>query len=691
MSPCTAKFQYGEPIGKETLRLVRILDCKKTGTERISLLLEEHPLVDLPRYHALSYTWGPPIADEEPSVQPGLMTVSLNGCDFDVFPNLHDALQWIRSRGSVDLYWIDAICINQADTIERGIQVGIMDHIYKLASRVDIWLGSVAEEHHPTEVSRLIQTMADNTLADHEYASEATLFDGDALRKYGLEGVPEPIWDAFIAFFDRKWFNRVWVVQEIALSKDAVVLWGDDIIPWNTVALCSDFLYDSRLYEQLSEMLYDNNPTVKGVHIGSNSSGIVAIQRCRHDALTGWDGMTLDHIVGSATDVDNICSSREQSAGALLFLMLRLTTGVEASDPRDQVFGLMGILNLLLDLSGRPRTELEPDYRECATPSGVFTDTAMFILEETKNLTLLTGVPDDAVKKIENIPSWVPDFSSSGPAAFLAMRWPAGEPYFDACRSEPAHIRIVDDSVLHVKAFCIGAVSLLGEVYSELAVNGSFTQWADFLLQCDPVYEPTGQCRVEAFWRTLIADRDGSSHPAPFSLQNAFHHWIADHIVWEVHCATKKGADATDALTRFASVQALADTDVNQTVPDCQAIERYLEQLKEFETQEQVDGLFEGFRHHCQAYVNLAFETLWERRPFLSDAGYLGLGCQSLKLGDTIWVVAGCPSPLVMRKLQGSSDSDAVHYRLVGEAYMHGLMHGEAVVEDTVWEDISIK
>ncbi|KAF4823939.1 Heterokaryon incompatibility protein 6, OR allele [Colletotrichum siamense] len=687
MSASQDGFQYSTSIGMGSLRLVRILDCGGSKTQPLALLLEEHPLTNLPAYNALSYTWGSPVATQDSDLHP--VTILLNGRSFDVFPNLHDALVWIRARNVCDLYWIDAICINQADTTERGIQVGIMDHIYKLAARVDIWLGSVTEDDCPAEVSRLINTMADNTRADFEYTSEDTLFDDATRRRYGLADVSEEVWYAFIAFFDRTWFNRVWVVQEVALSKDACVLWGDEVVPWETVAYCSDFLYDSRLYEQLSEMLYENNPTIKGSHVGSNSSGIVAIQRCRHGILTGWDGMTLNHIVGGPTSSSQDGCGKTYCAGALLFLMLRLTCGVEASDPRDHVFGLMGILNLLLDLSGRERTEIQPDYRICSTSVSVFVDTAVLILEDCNNLTLLTAVPDDAAKKVSGLPSWVPDFAASGPSAFLGMRWPPGEAYFDACRSVPADFRILDNSILHVKAFCVGTVSLLGEVYSELAVNGSFSQWADFLLQCDLVYGPTSQCRVEAFWRTLILDRDAFSHPAPPGLQKAFHHWIADHVVWEVYCATKKGADLAEYLNRLESIQRLAESDVSRTVPDYEVIKGYLQKLKELDKREDIEGLFDGFRHHCQAYVNLAFETLWDRRPFTTNTGYLGLGCQSLRLGDSLWIVAGCPSPLVLRRIAGQ-DSDSVCYRLLGEAYLHGIMHGEAVSEVAPWEDISI-
>ncbi|CAJ2502312.1 Uu.00g097060.m01.CDS01 [Anthostomella pinea] len=40
--------------------------------------------------------------------------------------------------------WVDALCIDQGNTIERGSQVLRMGDIYKLAQRVIVWLGPAA-------------------------------------------------------------------------------------------------------------------------------------------------------------------------------------------------------------------------------------------------------------------------------------------------------------------------------------------------------------------------------------------------------------------------------------------------------------------------------------------------------------------------------------------------------------------
>jgi hypothetical protein len=60
------------------------------------------------------------------------------------------------------------------------------------------------------------------------------------------------------------------------------------------------------------------------------------------------------------------------------------------------------------------------------------------------------------------------------------------------------------------------------------------------------------------------------------------------------------------------------------------------------------------------------------RRFFITRNGYFGLGPQAARQGDRIVVLLGVDVPLVLRRL------DKTHH-VVGEAYVHGIMNGEAV------------
>ncbi|KAF1978950.1 hypothetical protein BU23DRAFT_438104, partial [Bimuria novae-zelandiae CBS 107.79] len=83
------------------------------------------------RYVALSYEWNDPtFTDDDPNMQ--------------VTPNLLDALVYFRSTlpfREAGVFWVDALCINQSDVVERSAQVKMMGDIYRNAHRVICWLG----------------------------------------------------------------------------------------------------------------------------------------------------------------------------------------------------------------------------------------------------------------------------------------------------------------------------------------------------------------------------------------------------------------------------------------------------------------------------------------------------------------------------------------------------------------------
>jgi hypothetical protein len=68
-------------------------------------------------YTAVSYMWGDPTCERE---------ILLDGRLFSVRSNLFDLLEMISEAGTYVIFWIDALCINQADTIERNHQVTLM-------------------------------------------------------------------------------------------------------------------------------------------------------------------------------------------------------------------------------------------------------------------------------------------------------------------------------------------------------------------------------------------------------------------------------------------------------------------------------------------------------------------------------------------------------------------------------------
>jgi putative ubiquitin-RnfH superfamily antitoxin RatB of RatAB toxin-antitoxin module len=78
-------------------------------------------------YKCLSYCWQTTVQDA---------AILVDERRFEVTRNLLSALRSIRKRREKVLIWIDQICINQRDFVERGHQVSIMKHIYSRARQV---------------------------------------------------------------------------------------------------------------------------------------------------------------------------------------------------------------------------------------------------------------------------------------------------------------------------------------------------------------------------------------------------------------------------------------------------------------------------------------------------------------------------------------------------------------------------
>lgn len=129
---------------RREIRLLKILP----GDGQIQLTTQTFDLDTSPDYVALSYVWGTETSPKN---------AILNGTAFEMRRNLHAALVNLRklqADGSEDrlfahhapFFWIDAVCINQADGSEKNHQVAMMGDIYRRASQTVAWVGPEGDE-----------------------------------------------------------------------------------------------------------------------------------------------------------------------------------------------------------------------------------------------------------------------------------------------------------------------------------------------------------------------------------------------------------------------------------------------------------------------------------------------------------------------------------------------------------------
>ncbi|KAI0967542.1 heterokaryon incompatibility protein-domain-containing protein [Xylaria arbuscula] len=177
-------------------------------------------LASYPQYTALSYTWElgaswksttfnilrPYVTgelDDKSLVGVGDETkkrIICNNQIAELQPNLYACMLYMRKHGIGEV-WIDALCMNQEDDDENGVQVPLMGRIYGQAERTVVWLGDCPSFLSPG-ISALRAWSGEGSLAKKEPAAIM----------------------AVLYLLSRRWFRRLWVLQEMCIPP-ALTFW----------------------------------------------------------------------------------------------------------------------------------------------------------------------------------------------------------------------------------------------------------------------------------------------------------------------------------------------------------------------------------------------------------------------------------------------------------------------------------
>jgi hypothetical protein len=208
-------------------------------------------------FDALSYVWGQEtnrvfIQVLDP-VSCGINTV------LEVRPSLALALRYLRYTKGKRTIWIDAICINQNDINERNIQVQGMWRIYRYAHRTVAWLG--AEVEGSTSAIKALKHIGSELVELRDFRLlPSPGSSGRFLHETSQDiDLAEDVWKAIYDLIDRPYFERLWIVSEIALSAARLILQcGRDQLemqPFSTAMTCICGR-ETEQYEDLSNLSY---------------------------------------------------------------------------------------------------------------------------------------------------------------------------------------------------------------------------------------------------------------------------------------------------------------------------------------------------------------------------------------------------------------------------------------------------
>ncbi|KAK5073001.1 hypothetical protein LTR64_000592 [Lithohypha guttulata] len=288
----------------QEIRLLKVSSALNEG--RIQCQLQTTRLSSA-QYVVLSYQWGTSDVSHE---------ILLDGHVFRVRPNLWAFLDVIREQQAMML-WIDALCINQNDVLERNAQVRIMGDIFRSASMVVNWLGAGSQNSRITLAFRVMNLVWSSSSVDN----------ADQLDSVpSIEGVDEDeIWQSVVELCSLPYWNRVWVAQEILLSSNNYLLHGSTSLPWHMFANFIS-LIDVRFPcpSQYNRLIH--NSTAKSYAL---SKPYTSVPR----ELTWRVGSALKH------DYGKWWNNNEYN----LFRILTMFGDRECADPLDHVYALLSL------------------------------------------------------------------------------------------------------------------------------------------------------------------------------------------------------------------------------------------------------------------------------------------------------------------------------------------------------------
>ncbi|KAF5676186.1 heterokaryon incompatibility protein [Fusarium heterosporum] len=647
------------------LRFARAADGPADDDEPISLELQHVSLNDNISYAAVSYTWG---------TTTGPVDIKVNSCQFKITQNLHEALRQLRRDGVDSWLWIDAICIEQSNDLEKSWQIMQMREIFSHATGVYLWLGTGTIESDLTmdfisrvgpralscDIANLLNKTAIRRGIDYyiKQQSHPQRIDGhtasesklgplfwDLLNEDALLA-PSPLINGISNILQREHWHRIWIIQEVALAKEALVVVGTKSVSLELFdATFTAIWYCMRsglrrmhpkwygFCKGLSITLYE----IKSLYIRHRLRQIPAAQPVRLVDILWENGAAPGRPHYSATD------------------------------PRDILFGLLGILT-----EGEARG-IRVDYTKSVAEVFTALTRAMMSCANDDHVSFDLDFCNPG-KSTGYLPTWVPDWRKIGMWGVRTYRI--------------NHYRIYKAT---------GRLSGRGRA---LSVKGDANVLHSFGCRVDQIttvmhppewvqktpYEPSWLKDPDDWLRSIATFTGLGSESGP-----------GEDYIWRT--ITRDTCDTPPKLTHIPPQERTS------IIEGMRTLRRKVMRLQDVAAESLTDQEIE-FIHHGPPYNNFGsnsgalddqqviwFAANWReclsrvnrnRTLFKTSKGMLGLGHVGIEVGDIVSLIWGVSSPIVLRQRHDGG------FYFCGDAYVDGIMQGEYLQNNPEEEEFCI-
>ncbi|KAH8879759.1 HET-domain-containing protein [Thozetella sp. PMI_491] len=628
-------FEYTPLSSATSTRILKVsqsdddgrLQCELSELQ-LTAVDEMYPDPIPPPYTCLSYSWGSTTATE---------TVICNGKAMQITTNLADALRMTLWKNPNEFLWADQICINQDDDVEKGAQVQRMTQIYDQAKTVLAWIG---DEEPDTalaiswieRVAALTKGLGNDVFDDYANSDERSEVEKkERLTEEQSEALGVPFsnteaWTAFSNFFHRSWFGRTWVVQEVLPAREAWVVCGRHSVDWQKVKAAATW-YQSKA-GALTKTLCAHEEPVCGIW---HTASMNLAWRMRW----GANSPAVQQLLGQKIRPTYRWALEE---------LLQTFRCREASDPRDKVFALVGISELHRELDD---PLLQPSYEKSVME--VYRDCWRAFLGHHWDIStpltkLMMAIP---ASEEPGWPSWVPDWRVAPwlPRDCMGKVLPSMQ-FGEGFQNKYIHVPLEPgrDSELFVE----------GHVLGKIVRFSQHNHTAELITDIRADYEEFYEAYHSMFATEQYVPLGATEETARTAWTMSLH-----------------GGEMAPSLQD----QGVTPEQLSKLVVEI--IEFMIPQPNAKQTEGDAPAKVQprpGFTVD-KAWIYYLIDRYCGRRWYITDDGWIGIGYQDMQEGDVIAMVWGMETACVLRPVARPDGEEGLQptYRLIGEAYCHGM------------------
>ena len=508
---------------------------------------------------------------------------------------------------------ISRAAINQRDIPERNQQVTLMRTIYSKAERVIAWLGP--DENGGGQALKTLETVFGNAIR-YPNKSECVQKMPELLTMYktfttdsGMDYETIAMLEKMVLLLQRPFWTRLWIIQELVLPSKLTLLCGEEFMDMPET---DSFDKTIRKLRVVPTNRPESVPLLMLMRLSECFSRLRLVAELRSRNL---------HREKVANRIWNGTSGFINARRLLEFH--------KASDPRDHVYGLLGLMDL----------DIVPDYGESMTVADVYIEVARHCLNiEPVDILSLAGTRNGSDDLIQSdLPSWVPDWRLPPPARNRLDRYTQSHAFPS---KGGLKMQLIDHRWLRGSAVVWDTVSR-----TEQKSGWDLTEWdlaegIDIEKPGDWAY-PSGISRFQAIIILWLGGYDVlKGTKGELHLDGELFKSYATIFLAQIAKPWAKKYDRHEGIK-------LRNLIVGRNMPSVP-------------------------NSHREAYLTRSRQLRYGMRCFHTERGYIGLGPLATQVGDHVRVLEGHKSPVLLQRRRS-------HYILVGDCDVVGIMNGEVL------------